>query len=41
MKQIHNGGVQLTAREKNDLLEFLKSLTDMDYTTNPKLSDPF
>jgi len=41
MKQIHNGGVQLTAREKSDLIEFLKSLTDIDYTTNPALSNPF
>jgi len=41
MKQIHKGGVQLTAKEKNDLLEFLKTLTDTGYISNPDLSDPF
>ena len=41
MKQIHNGGIQLTDREKSDLIAFLKTLTDLEYTTNPALSDPF
>ena len=41
MKQIYKGGLQLTAKEKSDLLEFLKTLTDTGYLTNPDLSIPF
>lgn len=41
MKQIHQGGIQLTARERSDLVEFLKTLTDLDYVTNPDFGDPF
>jgi cytochrome c peroxidase len=41
MKQIRNGGVRLTEKEKRDLLAFLTMLTDHDFTVNPELSSPF
>lgn len=41
MKNLHQGGVRLSAQEKSDLLAFLKTLTDWDYTTNPNLASPF
>ncbi|HQU81601.1 MAG TPA: di-heme enzyme [Pyrinomonadaceae bacterium] len=34
-------GFRLSAEEKQDLIEFLKSLTDKDFITNPKFSDPW
>jgi hypothetical protein len=34
-------GFPLTAQEKADLVEFLKSLTDDEFVTNPHFSDPF
>jgi len=34
-------GFELTEQEKNDLIEFLKSLTDREFITNPSFSDPF
>jgi cytochrome c peroxidase len=33
--------INLTAQERADIVAFLKSLTDQDLLTNPKLSDPF
>jgi cytochrome c peroxidase len=41
MKFVHQGGIQLTAQEKSDLIAFLRMLTDTTFTTNPKFSDPF
>jgi cytochrome c peroxidase len=41
MKQIHKGGIQLTDREKGDLVEFLKCLTDTTFTSDHTLSNPF
>ena len=41
MKQIHKGGVQLTDRQKKNLVAFLKSLTDPDFINNPELASPF
>ena len=41
MKQIHHGGIQLTDTEKGYLLEFLKTLTDTTFLSNPALSSPF
>ena len=41
MKSLHLGGKHLTGQEKSDLIAFLKTLTDMSYTTNPELSSPF
>lgn len=34
-------GLKLTAQEKNDLVAFLKSLTDSSFITNPAFSNPF
>jgi cytochrome c peroxidase len=34
-------GFQLTDQERQDVLNFLKSLTDTDFVTNPHFSDPF
>jgi cytochrome c peroxidase len=34
-------GFTLTDQEKEDVLNFLKSLTDTDFITNPHFSDPF
>ena len=34
-------GFILTEQEKDDLLNFLKSLTDEEFTSNPAYSDPF
>jgi cytochrome c peroxidase len=34
-------GFTLTDQEKEDVLNFLKSLTDTDFVTNPHFSDPF
>ena len=33
-------GFKLNQREKQDLLEFLRSLTDESFITNPAFSDP-
>lgn len=33
-------GLHLSAQEKADLVAFLKTFTDKDFTTNPKFSDP-
>ena len=34
------GGLQLTAEKKQQLLAFLNSLTDMDFVSDPAFSDP-
>lgn len=34
-------GFKISKQEKNDLVNFLKSLTDEDFTTNPKFSNPW
>jgi cytochrome c peroxidase len=34
-------GFNITPQEKSDLIEFLCSLTDDEFLTNPKFSDPF
>lgn len=41
MKKVHEGGVQLNPIEKQDLVNFLKTLTDTTFTNNPDLSYPF
>ena len=33
-------GLELEEQEKRDLVEFLKSLTDEDFVTNPRFSNP-
>jgi cytochrome c peroxidase len=40
MKQVNQGGVQLTDREKRQLIRFLETLTDSTFITNPKFSNP-
>ncbi len=40
MHHINNGGVQLTSSEKEDLLNFLKTLRDNEFLTNPKFGAP-
>ena len=34
-------GFTITDQEVNDLVSFLRSLTDMDFTTNPRYANPF
>ena len=41
MKNVHQGGVQLTDQEKSDLLAFLKTFTDKEFLDNPAFSNPF
>lgn len=37
----HNGGLQLTKQDQEDLENFLKTLTDHQLTSNADYSDPF
>lgn len=41
MKQVQQGGIQLTDDEKESLLAFLKTLNDPSFIENPEFSDPF
>ena len=41
MKNFENGGVQLSAEEKADLIAFIKTLSDEAFLNNPDLSSPF
>jgi cytochrome c peroxidase len=41
MKNVHQGGIQLTPDEKAFLIAFLKTLNDPDFITNPEFSNPF
>ena len=34
-------GLNLTDQEKEDLVNFLKTLTDLEFTTNPDYLSPF
>ncbi|MCF8461586.1 MAG: cytochrome-c peroxidase [Flavobacteriales bacterium] len=36
----HDGGVQLTPDEKQDLIAFLKTFTDQEFIANPSFSNP-
>jgi len=40
MHHVNRGGVQLTANEKEDLLNFIKSLRDDKFLTNPDYAKP-
>lgn len=40
MELVGNGGAQLTQSEKEDLIAFLKTLTDEEFLSNPAFSDP-
>ncbi len=39
MKQLNNGGIQLSSEEKAALLAFLKTLTDEEFINNPDFSN--
>lgn len=41
MKNVHQGGVQLTPEEKSALIAFLKTLTDTTFINNPSFANPF
>jgi cytochrome c peroxidase len=40
-KSLFLRGYTLTDGERQDVLEFLRSLTDTDFLTDPRLGDPF
>ena len=40
MHHIINGGTQLTAQEKTDLIAFIKTLRDDEFLTNPDFAKP-
>ncbi|MBV8253386.1 MAG: c-type cytochrome [Chitinophaga sp.] len=39
--QLHNGPINLTTQEQQDIIAFLNTLTDQSLITDPKYSDPF
>jgi cytochrome c peroxidase len=41
MKNVEQGGVNLTEEEKANLIAFLKTLTDSSFNNNPDFSNPF
>lgn len=41
MKQVHNGGIQLSTQEKSELIAFLKTLSDTSFINNSNYSNPF
>lgn len=41
MKNVHEGGIQLTTEEKSDLISFLHTLTDTSFIHNPDFANPF
>jgi cytochrome c peroxidase len=41
MKKIDQNGVQLTPKQKQNLIKFLKTLTDTSFINNPKFKSPF
>lgn len=41
MKKVNVGGLHLTAKEKSNLLAFLKTLTDTSFVNDPSLKNPF
>lgn len=41
MKNVHEGGVNLTEQEKADLLSFLKTFSDTSFANNPAYASPF
>lgn len=40
-KSEHVNNIKLSEKDKADIIAFLKTLTDEEFLTNPKLSDPF
>lgn len=41
MKKINQGGIRLTDDEKQNLIAFIRTLTDTDFIDNPEFSNPF
>lgn len=41
MKKVEQGGIDLTEEEKQNLLAFLKTLTDTTFVNNPEYTNPF
>jgi len=41
MKKVNQGGVRLTDEEKQNLIAFIKTLTDTTFINNPDFSNPF
>lgn len=41
MKKVNQGGVRLTDQEKQNLIAFIKTLTDTTFINNPDFSNPF
>jgi cytochrome c peroxidase len=41
MKKVNQGGVQLTDEEKENLVAFIKTLTDTTFVNNPDFANPF
>ncbi|MEO8148958.1 MAG: hypothetical protein ABI723_15030 [Bacteroidia bacterium] len=41
MEFAHRGGAKLTTDEKQNIIAFLKTMTDSVFITNPEYSDPF
>lgn len=41
MKKINQGGLHLTGEEKQNLIAFIKTLTDTTFINNPAFSNPF
>jgi cytochrome c peroxidase len=41
MKNVNQGGIQLTDDEKQNLIAFIKTLTDTTFINNPEFSNPF
>ena len=40
MHHVNNGGIQLIPSEKEDLLNFIKTLRDDEFMTNPEFGKP-
>lgn len=41
MKNVHQGGIQLSEQEKEDLIAFLNTFSDIEFLNNPDFSSPF
>ncbi|MDB5283300.1 MAG: hypothetical protein JWO06_2375, partial [Bacteroidota bacterium] len=41
MEFAHQGGAHLTAAEKQQIIAFLKTMTDSAFISNPEFSNPF
>ena len=41
MEFVHQGGNKLTTEEKQNIIAFLKTMTDSTFIFNPEFSNPF